>query len=168
VYSLKFEMMVQVLQQFGPTGEFRAHIPPQSALREGGQAVLIVRNGTITSCFILNRNGQKIYHNVEASRLLSRLGVLDWQLAPSTSTATEAVQDVRPASAARPASTVASYPRHRPVPQLQMRTWTVLQRSVYVLADGTRGIEQIAALLSRPSHAIEQALRDLQAFNAIE
>jgi hypothetical protein len=49
-----------------------------------------------------------------------------------------------------------------------MRPWTVLQRSVYLLADGTRSIEQIAALLSRPPQIIEQTLRELQALSAID
>ena len=161
--------MTEVLQQFRPTGEFRAHISPQPALKEGGQAVLIVHNGTITSCFILDKAGRKIYHDEETGRLLSRLGVLDWQLAPSTSTASEPMKGAgSPPVAARPVGTKIFYPRHLPVPLSQMRTWTMLQRSVYGLADGTRSSEQIAALLSRPPHIIEQVLRELQAFRAID
>jgi hypothetical protein len=170
VYSLNFEMMTEVLQQFRPTGEFRAYVSPQAALKEGGQAVLIVHNGTITSCFILDRAGRKIYHDEETGRLLSRLGVLDWQLAPSTSTASEPMKNASSASVstAKLVSTRIFYPRHLPVPLSQMRTWTILQRSVYGLADGTRHIEQIAALLSRPSHTIERIVRDLQKIHAIE
>ncbi len=170
MYSLNFEMMIQALQLFRPTGEFRALVSPQPALKEGGQAVLTVQNGTITSCFILNKAGQKIYHDAEASYLLPRLGVLDWQLVSSIPTAPEPVKkpDTAPTPIARQASAGAFYPRHRPVPPSRMRTWTMLHRSVYGLADGTRSSEQIAALLSRSPRAIEQVLHDLQAFGAIE
>jgi len=163
-------MMTQVLQQFRSTGEFRAYISPQPALKEGGQAVLMVQDGIIASCFILNRAEQKIYHDREANRLLSRLGVLDWKLTPSTPTASKAVKDSIPASVPVVGSTSrrAFYPRHRPVSAAQMRTWTMLHRSVYGLADGTRSSEQIAALLSRPPLTIEQVLHDLQAVHAIE
>jgi hypothetical protein len=49
-----------------------------------------------------------------------------------------------------------------------MRTWSVFQRSVYLLSDGTRNQEQIATLLSRPLALIEQTIFQLQQLGAIE
>ena len=59
-------------------------------------------------------------------------------------------------------------PRRRSVTQDQMYTWSILQRSVYMLCDGMHNYEQIAALLSRPLQIIERALDDLRQCRAIE
>jgi len=49
-----------------------------------------------------------------------------------------------------------------------MRVWTVLQRSVYLLCDGTRTQQQIAVLLSRPLNIIEQTIYELRRLSVIE
>src|SRR6476469_7338332 len=59
-------------------------------------------------------------------------------------------------------------PHRRSVTQDQMYTWSILQRSVYMLCDGMHNYEQIAALLSRPLQIIERALDDLRQCRAIE
>jgi hypothetical protein len=172
LYSLKYEMMVQIVRQFKYSGQFRADILAQVALKEGGQAILIVNEGRITSCFILNKYGQKLYTDMDAVSLLLRLGVLDWQLVSSPappSISKEMAQSSLPSIATRSAGTNFSMRlRHVPVQQSQIRTWSTLQRSVYALADGTRSIEQIAILLSRPLDMIEQVMRLLQESGVVE
>jgi hypothetical protein len=82
VHSLDYDMVGQVLQQFNYTGEVRANISPIPQIRGGGQVILTVHNGHILSCLILNKNGQQIAHGQEAYRLLIKLGTLDWDLIP--------------------------------------------------------------------------------------
>jgi hypothetical protein len=59
-------------------------------------------------------------------------------------------------------------PRQRAVTPEQLRSWLILQRSVYMLCDGTHNSEQIATLLSRPLNEIERILDNLRRSNAIE
>jgi hypothetical protein len=182
VYSLDYNMVIQVLQQFRYSGEVHADVPLQVKLREGGRVILMVYNGVVRSCFILDRNGQKLYHDAEAQRLLPKLGVLEWKLVPFTSPpltkpayppsiAPPFTKPAYPPSIApprNPSNGAHFYPRRRDIPQAQMRIWSVLQRSVYLLSDGTRNQEQIAALLSRPLNLIEQTISELQQLGVIE
>jgi len=170
VYSLDYSMMIQVLQQFRYSGEVHTRVPLQAKPKEEGQGILMVYNGIIRSCFILDRNGQKLYHDTEARRLLSKLGVLEWKLVPFTSPLPAAEPaHPRPIAQARyPGSGAHFCPRRLSVSQAQMRTWSVLQRSIYLLSDGMRNQEQIATLLSRPLSIIEQTISQLQQLGAIE
>jgi hypothetical protein len=72
-------------------------------------------------------------------------------------------QNRQPEQAAR-----SKCPRRRLVTQDQMYTWSILERSVYMLCDGTHSHEQIATLLSRPLNIIERVLDDLRLARAIE
>jgi hypothetical protein len=168
MYSLEYRMLVQVLRQLRYSGEFHADVPPQAALREGGQVVLHVQNGNVISCLILNRYGQKLYHDAETQRLLPALGILDWKLASSTSSRTANPVTPPAVPVAKPEQRNRQFiPRRLLVPEAQMRTWSTLERSVYFLADGTHSIEQIAMLLSRPPATIEQVIRNFQASGVI-
>jgi hypothetical protein len=169
MYSLEYKMILQVLRQLGSSGEFHADLSPQAALRDGGYVVLRVQNGNVLSCFIFNRNGQKLYHDAEAHILLPKFGVLDWQLVSSA-----------PAKPAMPKHTTGVLgaktvqrgegfiPQRRMVPPDLMRTWSTLERYVYSLVDGTRTVEQIATLLSRPKQIIEQIVHNFELSGVIE
>jgi hypothetical protein len=165
MYSLEYRTLVRVLHQLGSSGEFHADVPSQAALRGGGKAILFAQSGKILSCLILNKNGQKVYHDNEAQRLILTLGTLDWKLAPSTS-ASPAIPP--PALRAKSAqSNGHTIPRRLMVPEAQLRAWSTLERSVYFLADGTHSIEQIATLLSRPITTIEPIIHNFEATGVI-
>src|SRR5581483_1475611 len=213
MYSLDYGMVIQVLRQFNYTGEAYADVSARSGLKEEGRVVLTVQDGTVISCVIVTRKGQKLYHDAEAYQLLSKLGVFDWKLTtsqlskpvqtpptelqtprpvqispgaglqmpglgqtPATELPTPRLKQMSPAGPPTPPlrppiypdRSVPFYPRRLMVSQAQMRSWSVLQRSVYLLSDGTRSDQQIAALLSRPLNLVEQAIHDLQTLGAIE
>jgi hypothetical protein len=163
MYSLEYETMIQVLRQLGYSGEFHADVSSQATLKEGGRVVLLVRSGNVISCFILNKNGQKVYHDAETLRLLPRLGILDWKLVSSTS----AKSSTGPLRAKPVERNEPFIPRRFLVPETRIRSWSTLQRSVYFLVDGIRSTEQIAILLSRPLPTIEQVIHDFEAFGVI-
>lgn len=166
MYSLSYEMIVQVLRQFGYSGEVHAEIPIDSAHKRSGYVVLVVQNGEIKKCVISQQNGQKLLEGEQAFRMLSRLGVLDWKLiyAPTPGMA----QSPSPSFAAGPGARSGSFcPRHLPLSPFQMQSWPMLYRSVYALADGTRSVEHIAMLLSHPIPKIEQVIRNLQDIGGI-
>ena len=170
MYSLSYDMMIQVLRQLGSSGEFHADIPSQGVLREGGHVVLHVQSGNVVSCFIFSKTGKKLYHNGEAQRLLPRLGILDWKLTSPT-------QDIplRDANLVPPVvagtRSVERYgdliPQRRMVPEAMIRSWPTLERSIYSLADGTRTVEQIAKLLSRPIDAVERVIHTFEVSGVI-
>jgi hypothetical protein len=177
VHSLDYDMMSQVLQQFNYSGEARADIPSQAVMKGGGRVTLAVKDGRILSCFILDKHGQKLSHDQEAYRLLARLGILEWELVPLSSPTSPATPAPTPQTNQPPRTQPSvqtnrvyrsAFPRHLHVSQAQMRSWSMLQRSVYMLCDGTRSSEQLAALLSRPHDLIEQTLNDLRLLGAIE
>jgi hypothetical protein len=169
MYSLEYKMILQVLRQLGSSGEFHADISSQAAFRDGGYVVLRVQNGNVISCFIFNRNGQKLYHDAEAHVLLSKLGVLDWQLVSSTSPKPASPKPTTSVLGVKPVQREGDLvPQRHMVSPDQIRTWSTLERSVYSLADGTRTIEQIAMLLSRPNQIIEQIVQNFELSGVIE
>ena len=169
MYSLEYRMMLHVLRELASSGEFRADIPPQAALREGGHVVLYVQNGKVTFCFILNKKGQKLYHDAEVQRLLPKFGILDWQLVPSAPPKTASLNPPLAVPGVKPMQRDEDFiPQHRMVTPAQMRGWSTLERSVYSLADGTRTVEQIAKLLSRPNETIGQILHNFEVSHVIE
>ncbi len=168
MYSLTYKMMVQILQQFEYTGEVHADIPSGS-VPNGRRVVLIVLDGQVTTCFILNQAGQKLYHDAEGLTFITRLGMLEWKLVSTLLPGTTG------ANAASPKQSTPFYPRHTSAAtqeastaQIPMHTWPTLQRSVYLLADGTRTLEQIASLLSRSPQIIGQVIHNLQLIGYIE
>lgn len=178
MHSLDFEMVAQVLRQFNYSGEVHANISPQTGIKDGGRVVLTVKNGHILSCFILNKNGLKLFHDQEAYHLLARLGILDWELTPFSSSPPSATParpagiaqppPISPAPMVPPQTNRSSYPRRLAVSPAQTRNWSMLERYVYMLCDGTHTYEQLAALLSRSLAQIERAVEDLRLSGAIE
>jgi hypothetical protein len=169
MYSLEYERMVQVLRQLRSSGEFHADIPSRPPLRQGGRIILLVQKGNVVSCFILDKNGQKLYHDAEAQRLLPMFGVLDWKLinsAPTKTTASATSSSSIPAM--YPTENLAGFiPRRLGISPGQAYAWSALERSVYSLVDGTRSIEQIALILRRPTTTIEQVIRGFEASRVI-
>ena len=162
MYSLRYEMMIQVLQQLAYSGELQAKIPSQAALGEGGLVVLLVEKGKVISCLIFDKNGHKLYDDARAQRRLLKLGILDWHLVSSTESRTTSPVPLSTAPEAIAARRVRDLiPQRLPGYQTQMSTWSILERSVFSLADGTRTIEQIAMLLSRPIQTIVEVIYKL-------
>jgi hypothetical protein len=166
MYSLDYAMMSQVLQQFHYTGNVSSHVPLHPALGESGYVLLAVEEGAVLSCVILNTYGQKLSSGAEASRLLAQLGVLEWDLARSFFPPSSRPTSPSPAAPSLDPGHLAPL-HHLNVPQEQLRTWSMLYRSVYCLCDGTHTSEQIRTLLSRPRPVIEQVIHDLLAMGAL-
>ncbi len=156
-----------MLRQFAYSGEAHANIVPHTLLREGGSAILVVQDGKIIASVILHKNGKKLYQGTEAQNLLSRLGILIWELVEVSAPSVRQLTDISKSTS--PMGRVRTFcPRRVPVSQSQIHQWPKLQRSVYLLADGTRSCEQIAKLLSCSKTLVEQSVQNLQLLGAIE
>lgn len=173
MYNLNYSMINQVLQQFRYSGEVHADVTPRPELREGGRVVLVVQDGTILSCSILSGNGQKLYHKTEALYVASKLGILTWKLVSFTSPPVTSPKPAPPVeqpariNPTRMNSENLFIPLHLAATPAQIRMLSKLQRSIYLLSDGTRDHRQIATLLSRPLKDIEQAIQSLQMLGII-
>jgi hypothetical protein len=165
MHSLRYEVIIQMLQEFGYSGEAHANIAPYILLREGGRAILIVQDGRITASLILHKNGRKLYDDAEAQNILSLLGVLEWELV-ETYTAPAPPLHRTSQSAAPTAGTF--YPRRAPVASSTVHHWAKQLRCVYLLADGTHSVEQIGRLLSYSKTLVEESIQNLRSLGAIK
>lgn len=165
MHSLRYEVIIQLLQQFDYSGEAHASILPHSLLKEGGSAILTVKDGKVLDCVIFNREGKKLYAQAEAHSILSRLGILEWRLmeAPASSTQSLSGPLALPVHQGNTFS-----PRRVAVPLSTVHQWPKLHRSVYFLADGTRNVEQIARIVSCPVTHVRRAINDLASLGALE
>lgn len=65
-------------------------------------------------------------------------------------------------------SRLSRVPRHRIRPtQRDINAWPRLHRQIYILIDGARSVERIAAMLSQPAQIVEQVLQEIEATGAI-
>jgi len=168
LYNLNYDMIIQILQQFNYSGEAHANTPPAHSIEKGGRIILHVQKGTVISCLILSKNGQKLHHDAEAQRLILKMGVLEWDLTPYTPSQVMDVTQLSLQTLRRntfPDSHAS--PQRRASYQNEVCSWLSLQRSVYYLCDGKHSSEQIAVLLSQSPHTIEQILHHLQKSGAI-
>jgi hypothetical protein len=299
MYNLDYNRIVPILQKFNYSGEAHANIPSQTKMKDGGKVILTVKDGQILSCLILDKPGRAVFYDQGVSPLLTKLGVLGWDLVHTPSSPTylnpgpmtplirgmtppsgsmmrtrtgmvpairgvtppggmmhthtgmvpairgmtpppggmmhtrtgmvpairgvtpppggmmhtrtgmvPAIRGVTPPPGGMMYATTGMmpavrgmnpppggmippwrgytdqqlhylnrqpgqktrnrFPRQRTVSQKQLRSWSRLRRSVYMLCDGTHNYEQIAILLSRPLNEIKRILDNLQQSNAIE
>jgi hypothetical protein len=167
MYTLDFRTVLQVMQEHQKTGLLYADVPPDAVgMREPCRIEVKLEAGTMVSCSIVTESGQRLSEK-ESVRKISRLGALVWTFVPLAVAA-------QPAQPAQPAQSLALVPEHASVPwrtlqvdQWQMRSWPRLHRAIFALADGTRSIAKIAAMLSVPPELVTQAVHDLRAIGVI-
>ena len=167
MHSLRYEVILQMLQEFGYSGEAHASIAPSAFLKEGGRAILIARDGRITANLIVHKNGRKLYDGEDAQNILSHLGRLEWELVEAPTPSIPSTRGIsRTAVPTQRANTF--YPRRIPMHSSIVHQWTKPLRSVYLLSDGTHNIEQISRLLTYSTSLVEESLQQLRALGAIE
>lgn len=163
VYTLDLVTIMQIMQAHKKTGALHADLPSGvPKLREPCRVEIALEAGNIFSCAIISKRGSLLTGD-EAYQKLVHLGRIRWTFVPQQSS-------VQPSESANRASekAVVSHPyRVGVIEQEQIRSWRLMYKMVYGLADGTRNIEEIAALLSTTPEAIEEVLRDLQSMRVI-
>lgn len=162
MYVLDFETIRQMIQAYQQTGELSADVSSGVAgLRGPCHIAINVVAGMITSCTIVGKSGQSITGK-QAEQGLLRLGQLRWTFTPQP----EPV--VQPLPPAQVYTSLSFFPRRSfQGNQEQIRHLSRLHRAIFSLADGTRNVEKIAAILSVSPDQIEHALRELQAMGII-
>ncbi|HZR41768.1 MAG TPA: hypothetical protein VFB12_16730 [Ktedonobacteraceae bacterium] len=162
MYMLDFETIQQVMQAYQQTGRLSADVPSGVAgLREPCHVEINVIAGLITSCTVVGKSGQKVTGK-KAEQELVRLGQLRWTFTPQSETV------LQPSSPVLTKVSPSFFPRRSAqVEQRQMRHWSRLHRATFALADGTRNVEKIAAILSTSSDQLAHALHELQSMGVI-
>ena len=141
-------------------------------MREPCRIEINIMAGTIVSCSILGKSGRRLAGE-KVVREISRLGQLRWNFTSQEEATMQAMSPassfLSPASPAFPRSAeVSLFPmRTANLEQRQMRTWPRTHRAIFALADGTKNIEKIAAMLSISPSIVYKAILDLQAIGVL-
>ena len=150
-----------MLQEFQQNAILQTEIQSVPDGRGRFYVYLSLFEGKISSCSIKDGNGQTLLAGNNALQWLQRMGTLNWTLTlqqtpTPTPTQTNPLLPV-------PAPRIFVPRRIVYVAQEQMRTWPRKHRTLFVLIDGKKSVEQLAGLLSLSVKEVEQVLSDLQA-----
>jgi hypothetical protein len=163
VYNLDVETMRKIMRTHKKTGYLRADLLSGiPSLRQPCQVEIVLKAGDIVSCSIIS-NRRQLLTGDKAYQELTRLGQLDWNFVPQLPPAVSSEPAALPAE-----KKIIAYPRRIAiVDQWQMRSWHLMHKQVYGLADGKRSVAEIADLLSTTPETIEAILRDLRSVRVI-
>jgi hypothetical protein len=158
MYTLDFETIRQVMQEHQKTGFLSAELPSGvPSLQEPCRIEINILAGAMASCAIISSSGSHITGK-KAAEELSRLGRLRWTFMPNQEVVAPSASSV--GDSLFPLRTVQ-------LEQREMRSWQRMHRAVFALADGTKSVTKIAAILSTSPDLVDKALRDLQAIKVI-
>jgi DNA-binding CsgD family transcriptional regulator len=165
-HHLPLPLLLAALSDVPQTLLLRAQLTPQRGiLQKGGNAEIRVQKGRPLSCEIRDLQGRPLAQGQEAFLALQEMGRLSWHLSFAEEKRDGSAKTRQP----EPVGERADYPGEKPVrrkttalPPLVLR-----QRQVLNLADGTRTVQQIAALLHISSAEVTTILRRLRELNLI-
>lgn len=161
-YHLPLNAMIETMRCWPQTMQLTSHLAAIPGLpREEYRIHLVVREGEVLSCTISAATGLTL-QGERALEAVQCCGTLSWQLsAPHLSLLP--AQELPGAVPAAPAQDARPRPRRRiESPEaLLIRSWSHLQRQVFLLTDGNRSIAHIAALVGKSPHEVQAVLMKL-------
>ena len=174
MYTIDLATMLRLLREFRRSGILQAELPSGlPRLKQACQVVIELSQGEVASCFVKNAGGRTLLANQEALRSVSTLEKLNWVFRQSAVTGQESTPPQTVPFAQSP--TLPPPPPRSPVPRrlryvsmTDTERWPLLHRQIFVLVDGRRSVEQIAATLAQPIYTIEGVLRDLRSIGIID
>lgn len=176
VYTIDLATILQLLHEFQRNGILQAELPSGVPGFKKYCLVLInLAEGKIISCHIKSDSGRTFLDGEDALRVVYSLGKLEWTFTPrqeapllnlrDSSTDIPVVHDPTP----KPVHSLIPQ-RIARVGQEDLNSWPRKYRRVFVLIDGERSVEKIAAILSLPPGGVEEVgevLRKLQSIGVI-
>jgi hypothetical protein len=196
VYTIDLAKILQILREFRRNGILQAELPAGlPRLKQPCQIVIELVGGEVASAFVKNTKGQTLLVNDEALQAVAAVGKLTWvfdQLPSSPSAPPPFAASVTPVPPVIPALPAPRTPQTRPLqdpftqPQMlafprspiprrlmylsqeEIARWPVRHRQVFVLIDGQRNREKIAAVLGLPIPLVSGVLQELQSLGIIE
>jgi hypothetical protein len=162
MYILDFDTISQVMQEHKKSGFLYAEAPAGVvSLREPCRIEINIVAGVIVSCIIVGNSGRR-FTGKECAQELSRLGQLRWTFTPQQEVVVQSAPPV-----ALPVEDSFFPLRTVHLEQLEIRSWPRMHRAVFALADGTKSVTKISAILSTSPDLVNKALRDLQSIGVI-
>jgi hypothetical protein len=176
VYTIDLATILQLLHEFHRNGILQAELPSGVPGFKRYCLVLIdLAEGKIVSCHIKNGSGQTLLAGDDALIVVHDLGKLEWtftsQQESSLLSLRDSTMDIPVVRAMTPMPAQSPIPRRIvQVGQEDLNSWPRKYRRVFVLIDGERSAEKIAAILSLPPGGVEavvEVLRKLQSIGVI-
>ncbi|MFL5663597.1 MAG: hypothetical protein ACJ8BW_19995 [Ktedonobacteraceae bacterium] len=171
MYTIDLATILQLLQEFRRNGILQAELPSGvPGIREPCQALIELAEGKVVFCHIKNANGRTVLASEDALNVLNGLGTLNWLFTERQEPPASGLRDssmsvpvVRPMAYAP--SLIPRRILH--VGQEDLNAWPRKYRRVFVLIDGERSAEKIAAILSLPPGGVEEVLEVLRKLKAM-
>ncbi len=170
MFSVDYVTLDQIIQQFMYTGIFRAKVSGSRSWAEEGYIELQVEEGSICTCCFITTQG-KVYKWDKWEILLTRFGVLNWELTPlkssgpapevsrmSSSPGLAPPQQWSATDHNRSSTKAPSHNSANVLSSLQLSQLPGLYRRVYSLIDGRRQCADIAVMLHRSQDEIAHIL----------
>lgn len=193
MYTIDLLTILQLLREFRRSGILRTEIPAGLArLKQPCFVVIELLRGEVIACHVKDSKGQTLLSEQNAFEAVSAAGKLNWVFdtvpeyelsgrqprgrplpgSVQTSPLTTGPLQTPPALPVAPRTGNLPYRARVPrrllqLSQAEVSAWPRKHRQVYVLIDGMRSVEKIAAMLSAPSQAVEEVLQEIQATGAI-
>jgi hypothetical protein len=194
VYTIDLATLLQLLREFRRSGLLRTEISSGlPRLKKPCFVIVELQRGEMIACHVKDSRGQTLLTGQDAIRAVSAAGKLNWVFDAMPEQALSGGQPNRN-SLSGPLGQMPPLPPNRsqtsptlPVPRwpadftqrslvphrliemgpMDMNGWPRRHRQVYVLIDGIRNAEKIAAMLSLPALFVEEVLREIQSIGAI-
>lgn len=183
LYTLDLVTLLRLLSEFRRTGILQAELSaglPQ--IKKPCLAVVELLDGEMVACQVKEARGQTLLTDQEAYETVATQGKLNWDFrALPAEDLPSKRQEAKLSSGLFPTPKALTGPLWAVgfslrswVPQRVLRlnnseinTWPRRYRQVYILIDGVRDVEKIAAMLSQPVQFVEEVLREMQATGTI-
>lgn len=176
VYTIDLATILQLLHEFHRNGILQADLPSGVPGFKKHCLVLIdLAEGKIISCHIKNGSEQTFLAGENALSVVHSLGNLEWTFMPRQEapllSLRDSSMDIPVVHAPTPKPVHSLIPRRvAQVGPEDLNAWPRKYRRVFVLIDGERSAEKIAAILSLPPGGVEEVgavLRKLQSIGVI-
>lgn len=170
MYTIDLATLLQLLREFRRSGTLQTVLSSGiPELREPCHGLIELARGEIVSCSIKSNRGRTVVTGENAIRILGGMGVLDWTFDVQQSQSVAIPQGPSLKRPAFPSTALSPIPRRNvQVNARDMRQWPRKYWQVFVLVDGERSIDKIAAILSQPSSIVDEVLQDLRAMGVVE
>ncbi len=181
MYTIDLATILQLLREFRRNGILQAELPSGlPRLKQPCQVVIELVEGEVSSAFVKNTKGQTLLMNVEALQAVATLGKLSWVFNQSSTSPAPSALPAASAPQKHPSQFSSTQPQmlaipRSPVPRRrlyispeELNRWPLRHRQVFVLIDGERNREKIAAILNLPIPLVAGVLQELQSLGIIE
>ncbi len=165
MYTSTFTELVQILKETRKSWVVNIETE-ENGSEKLWQAQLSFTDGSVTVCHVWHKaDGRSLFTDGGAINWLTSLPSLMWTLEGPTP------QQALPQAGNGSRAVLSSSPwvpqRLRQGEQRVLPSLSRKQRQVFVLVDGTRSAERIAAILCQPVEVVVQVLHDLEAMGVI-